>query len=207
VSSYYYIRDGRLAVKPNTQVYMCPHTTIYICVLILLYVSSYCYMCPHTTMCLLILLYMCPHTTICVSSYYHTCVLILLYMCPHAAICVGMRSILLYICRHTSRYSRCPRASAQWASSSFCAMGVRSLVYGRLFSFVYDIYIYIRAAVILAVAQTLEDTYVPVLLFPSSSPAPRPWALLLVSWHDLVEWCQHRRRHAGLLVLSLRSSA
>ena len=101
--------------------YIC--VLILLCVLRLLYVSSYYYIC------VLILLYvssyyftMSPHTTIhvssyyYVSSYYHTCVLILLYMCPHAAICVGMRSILLYICRHTSRYSRCPRASAQWAS-------------------------------------------------------------------------------------------
>ncbi len=79
VSSYYYI----------FWLYVCPHTTIHrhlicqlaacvtgivillcvlilvrvrICVLILLYVSSYNYMCPHTTICGLILLCMCPHT-------------------------------------------------------------------------------------------------------------------------------------------------
>ncbi len=58
--------------------YMCPHTPIYvssyhpavpvssycyICVLILLCVSSYCFICA------LIFLYMCPHTAIYVSSY------------------------------------------------------------------------------------------------------------------------------------------
>ena len=48
-------------------VYMCPHTTI--CVLMLLFVSSYYYIC------VLIRLHMCPHTTIYVSSYY--------YMCPN----------------------------------------------------------------------------------------------------------------------------
>ena len=58
---------------------MCPHTTIYVCVLILIG------MCPHTT----IYLYICPHTTIstCVSSSYYISirVLILPYtcMCPH----------------------------------------------------------------------------------------------------------------------------
>jgi hypothetical protein len=91
---------------------MCPHTTI--CVLILLYVSSYNYIR------VLILLN--------VSSYYYMCVLILLYMrsdtrtvfmmlnmaymyfrcystetrtypCPHTTICV---LILLYLCPHTT---------------------------------------------------------------------------------------------------------
>ena len=60
---------------------MCPHTTIYVCVLILIG------MCPHTT----IYLYICPHTTIstCVSSSYYISirVLILPYtcMCPHTS--------------------------------------------------------------------------------------------------------------------------
>ena len=60
---------------------MCPHTTIYVCVLMLIG------MCPHTT----IYLYICPHTTIstCVSSSYYISirVLILPYtcMCPHTS--------------------------------------------------------------------------------------------------------------------------
>ncbi len=54
------------------EVYICPHTTVY--------VSSYFY----TRV--LILLYMCPRTSIRVSSYayYYMCVRILLYICPHA---------------------------------------------------------------------------------------------------------------------------
>ena len=39
-----------------------------VCVLILLYISSYYHMCPHTTICILILLYMCPHTTTCIAE-------------------------------------------------------------------------------------------------------------------------------------------
>jgi hypothetical protein len=94
----------RLQGQRVRELYMCPHTTkcvlillyvssyYYICVLILLhmcphrlqgqrvrelYVSSYYYMCPHTTtICVLILLHMCPHTTTYVSSYYYICVLI-----------------------------------------------------------------------------------------------------------------------------------
>jgi hypothetical protein len=63
---------------------VCPHTTIhasaccYVCVLMLLYVSSYYYMCPHTAMCPHAT--MCPHTTVCVSAYYY-------YMCPHTTMC------------------------------------------------------------------------------------------------------------------------
>ena len=58
------------------------HTPIYVsscsymCVLILLYVSSY------SDIYLLILLNVCPHTPTCVSSYSFVCVLILVYMCP-----------------------------------------------------------------------------------------------------------------------------
>ena len=97
----------------HTIIYMCPHTTntyykfvlilLYmlsklrafrrccyscICVLILLYVSSYYYicvlillhLCPHTSTHVSSYFYICvrPHTTICASSYYCTCVLILL---------------------------------------------------------------------------------------------------------------------------------
>jgi hypothetical protein len=60
------------AMCPHTTrcVRVCPHTTI--CVLILLYVLI--------LLCVLMLLYM--------SSYYYICVLILLYMCPHPTICV-----------------------------------------------------------------------------------------------------------------------
>jgi hypothetical protein len=80
-----------------------------VCVLILLYVSSYYYMCPHTTMyvssyyhkCVLILQYMCLHTTVYVSSYYCKCVLMLLYVSSYYYICV---LILLYTCPHTSIY-------------------------------------------------------------------------------------------------------
>ena len=52
-------------------------TLRFICVLILLYVSSYCYIC------VFILLYMCLHTAKYVSAYCHICVLILLYMCRY----------------------------------------------------------------------------------------------------------------------------
>jgi hypothetical protein len=79
-------------------VLMCPHTSYYIFVLLILhlcphtgvsassiydliisYVPSYCYIC------VLILLRMCPHTATYVSSYCYACVFILLRMCPHTA--------------------------------------------------------------------------------------------------------------------------
>jgi hypothetical protein len=80
VSSYYYIC-------------MCPHTTIYVCARILLYmsVSSYYYIC------------MCPHTArIYVSSYYYIC------MCPHTALILLLiftTHILLYIYMQSRLYS------------------------------------------------------------------------------------------------------
>jgi hypothetical protein len=103
------------------------HATI--CVLILLYVSSYCYMCPHT-ICFVILLYVLAYCYIYVSSCCYICVLILLYvssycctsfnfvpparMCSHTALYVSSYAIyvssycyicaliLLYMCPHTS---------------------------------------------------------------------------------------------------------
>jgi hypothetical protein len=108
------------------QLYICPHTTIY--------VSSYCYisvrmllyMCPHTAIylsacyyiCVLTLLYVCPLTNMYVSSYccicvlillYYICVLIPLYICPHTTIYVSSYYyicvlILLHMCRHLCSY-------------------------------------------------------------------------------------------------------
>jgi len=82
---------------------VCPHTTV--CVLILLYVSSYHFMCPHTTMC--------PHITIgvlillYVSSYHYIYVLIPsdlpLYMCPHTTIYMSTRVLALRATRQTAR--------------------------------------------------------------------------------------------------------
>jgi hypothetical protein len=79
-----------VSVSPHTTMcplllYMCPHTTIYVC-------SCY-YMCPHTTIYVSSCYYMCPHTTIYVSSCY--------YMCPHTTIYV---SSCYYICPHTTIY-------------------------------------------------------------------------------------------------------
>ncbi len=79
---------------------MCPHTAVQVssdsyifvrillCVLILLYVSSYYYTGVKT------LLY--------VSSYYYICVLTLIY-CPHTNICVRML-LLMYILRNACLY-------------------------------------------------------------------------------------------------------
>ena len=55
------------AVRADDCLYICPHTTIY--VLVLLHVSSYYHIC------VLILLNICPHT----NSYYCICVLVLLW--------------------------------------------------------------------------------------------------------------------------------
>jgi hypothetical protein len=96
--------------------YMCLHTTV--CVLILLYVSSYyivrmlIYVCPHTTE-YVTHTTMCPHITACVlifpyvSSYYYVCPHTstcmcpptTIYMCPPTTVCV---LILLHVCPHTS---------------------------------------------------------------------------------------------------------
>jgi hypothetical protein len=82
VHSYYYICILRLLLCVLILMYVCPHASI--CVLILLYVSSYCYihvssyyyMCPRTTISICVFMHlsvssyycMCPHTTIYVSS-------------------------------------------------------------------------------------------------------------------------------------------
>jgi hypothetical protein len=69
----------QVAIWPHT-LYMCPHTTI--CVLVLLYVSSY-YVCVLIHQYVSSYYYMCPHPvssySIYVSSYH--------YMCPHT-LCV-----------------------------------------------------------------------------------------------------------------------
>ena len=73
--------------------------------------------CPHTTiyMCVLILLYMCPHTTIYVSSYFYIsvliflCVLILLHMCPHTATYV---SSYYYVAESALRHALCIAAAS-----------------------------------------------------------------------------------------------
>ena len=96
---------------------VCPHTTClsrkYICVLMLLYVSS-CRWGGALARCVLMLLYMCPHTacpalrpSVYVSAYCYRCVRILLYMCPHTAIylssyCYICVLILVYMCPHTT---------------------------------------------------------------------------------------------------------
>ncbi len=121
-------------------VYMCPHTTI--CVLVLLHVCPIClrYTCAAV--------YMCPHTTICVTSCYcpcvlfasgirapqyvssyvsscyclcvlfvsgiraprYVCVLTLLYMCPRATVCVSCL-FAVYMFRYTcAAVYMCPRA-------------------------------------------------------------------------------------------------
>ena len=60
----------------------------YVCVLLLLYVSSY-YYCPHTATYMQCsacqCLFMCPHSTIYVFSSCYICVLILLQIFPHTA--------------------------------------------------------------------------------------------------------------------------
>jgi hypothetical protein len=127
VSSYYYNyavgtkKTLFFSLVPTVQPLSLVHH--YICVLILLYVSSYyyifvlilLYVSSYYYICVLILLYMCPHTSIYVSSYCYTrccpagtkqnaplslvhhyiCVLILVYMCPHTTICVSSK---YYMC-------------------------------------------------------------------------------------------------------------
>jgi hypothetical protein len=97
----------------HQEVYICPHTTTCVCVLIHSYIAQQeVYMCPHTTLCVcpLILLYSSTkclsalillHVYLCVCvlillhsstrgiyvpSYYYISVLILLYMRPHTAV-------------------------------------------------------------------------------------------------------------------------
>ena len=75
------VHSTRLASLKNFNYYTFKKNFNYytiVCVLMLLYVSSYyyisvriiLYICPHTAICVLILMYVCPHTTIYVSSYY-----------------------------------------------------------------------------------------------------------------------------------------
>jgi hypothetical protein len=105
--------------KALVQVYMCPHTTIY--------VSSYYYifwmpwarlLCRYK--CVRMLLYICPHTTVYVSSYYHIfwmslarllcrykCVRILLYIYRvHASVRVSsyVYTTVISMCQHTTVY-------------------------------------------------------------------------------------------------------
>ncbi len=65
----------------------------WICVLILLHVSSYC-MCPHTPICVLLAHTLCPlrfRILLYVSSYYYVCVRVLLYMSTY----IGARPLAL----------------------------------------------------------------------------------------------------------------
>jgi hypothetical protein len=75
------VHSTRLASLKNFNYYIFKKNFNYytiVCVLMLLYVSSYyyisvriiLYICPHTAICVLILMYVCPHTTIYVSSCY-----------------------------------------------------------------------------------------------------------------------------------------
>ena len=67
---------------------MCPHTTTYvsssyyICVLMLVYMSTTIYVSSYY--------YMCPHTTLYVSSSYYICVLMLLYLSDTATLNTNM---------------------------------------------------------------------------------------------------------------------
>jgi hypothetical protein len=112
-----------------SNLYMCPHTSIYVSSYLYICVRMPLYMCPHTSTyvssyleplhvssylySVLIPLYipvdMCPHTSIYVSSYLYICVLILLYMCPHTSIYVSSYLYIcvlipLHMCPHTSTY-------------------------------------------------------------------------------------------------------
>ena len=70
----------------------------YMCVLKLLYVSSY-FICVCSNYCTCVrILSMCPHTTICVSSNYYVSAY---YMCPHTTICVCSN---YYICVLATSY-------------------------------------------------------------------------------------------------------
>jgi hypothetical protein len=135
---------------------VCPHTTIYVCVLA--FTTLYA-----TTICVLVLLYMCPHTTMCVSSplphsmyvssyccicvaNYYICVLvlvlILLNMCPHTTVYVPSYyymsvCILLCKCPHTimylsTYYCMCPHTIVCGPSPHtivYCCIHVRIVLY------------------------------------------------------------------------------
>jgi hypothetical protein len=166
---------------------MCPHTPI--CVLILLYVSSYSYI-----LCLwqnaqkrketVVPLYLSPHTaiyvscyysyyecseakrdcstTVSVSSYCYICVLILPYMCPHTVICV---LILLYMC---------PRAAID--VSSYYYMCVLTLLYMCPHTYCYT------CVLILLYVCVLMLLYIYVLILHRCTASGRfqlPFSLLL----------------------------
>jgi hypothetical protein len=87
---------------------MCPHTAIYVLMLLYMcphtaiYVSSYCNMCVLIRyICVLILLYVCVLILLYMSSCCYICVLMLLCMSSYCCICV---LILLYMCPHTATY-------------------------------------------------------------------------------------------------------
>jgi hypothetical protein len=89
---------------------MCPHTAIYvssycyICVLILLYVSSYpaLYVSSYCSICVLMLIYVNPHTALYLSSYCSISVLILLYMRLQQRVAGLQGRLLSYM--HTSTH-------------------------------------------------------------------------------------------------------
>jgi hypothetical protein len=110
-------------VCPHTTMYnVCPHTIVYMCVLILYY---YVYVCPHTTV------YMCPHPTTYVSAHsgrqllwwpVYMCVLILLYMSSYYYICVRAFRLTavvvasVYVCPH------CVDTLCTCVSSYYCVL-------------------------------------------------------------------------------------
>ena len=109
VQAFYDLEKLALFVRVIEEKNFYAHVCYYICVLILLYVSSYycicvlilLYMWAHTTVYVSSYFYICPHTDIYVSSHCYICVLILLYMWAHTWICV---LILIYMCPHTTIY-------------------------------------------------------------------------------------------------------
>ena len=89
---------------------------IKICVLVLLYVSSYCYVC------VLILLYECPRTAMYVPSYCYACVLILPYMCPRTAMYVSS-----FFCMRASHYTSARAATRGTQFTCFTGTNVQIL--------------------------------------------------------------------------------
>ena len=80
---------------------ICPQY-YYVCVLILLHVSSYYNVCVLILLYMSLLVYVCPHITVCVSSYYCVCVLVQVQRVVRSAFAERYSVYLLYWYKSTN---------------------------------------------------------------------------------------------------------
>jgi hypothetical protein len=127
VSAYYYIyvssytctcmQRSATSLSPCLILYMCPHTTIYICVLIQLYLHA---AQRHKPVALPDLLYVSSYYYVYASSYYSS---YYIYVSSYTCTCMQRSAtslspcLILYMCPHTTKYM-CPHTPVPACSAA-----------------------------------------------------------------------------------------